>query len=635
MYNKTLKPGICKASDGTEISPISSAKTSFVDNGVTVYDSLKNINIVIEDTAKIEILDDFENTDVDIDNNDLSGKLDEALDKLENIDYNITNNTNIKLKDLEKKIDNINSDIGETFDLEGSSNSGSLNAKLNKIINDNKTIQNNINNTNLNIGTKTDIVGSTTDGTIYGKLNNIISSILDINTNIGDLSDNTLSSLLNNIDFKLEQISDIKLNEIKTLLGTINDNDSVNSIFGKLYKIINNTDNNNTNLDHIKGILGTTADSNGTNNSGSINSKINKLLTDYTESRANKIDTIYENINYIKDIVDKLYKDSQNISKYYFGNTYVGNDKMKSIPCRLSTTTYYGFDYKIFKNKYMLITYRQDSDTSGTDNLLISCYNLKTNKFIFENKDFNKAGHALLRDASLYNIDDRAIFILTDVWNYSTSISELVDYDTDNPSLNKLIFFGSDDSYGKQYDLANSKYHNKKLAYINRGGVGFNSYIKLYTFSDLSQKGTLTTIYTFREPDYQNNNIGTNMSIIYMDDTDIYVAASGLIIEENNDCRYPSGIYKLNIELKELTFLTYLPTYETSYYSNTDCSDKYVFIITNNKKIILFSKETFTIDGIINGGDNLGILFKDFNIVNNIKPTDGTIDLYSINKIEY
>lgn len=292
MNNKSLKPGICKASDGTEISPISSAKTAYVDNGETVYDALKDINITIESTAKIEVLEDFEDTDIDVDTGELNEKLDQTLDKLDDIDYNITNNTNVKLTELEKKIDNINSDIGETFDLEGSNNSGSVNAKLNKVINDNISLQESINTANKNIGSKIDVIGSTTEGTIYGKLNSIISSI--------------------------KKLSDEDIESIKTLLGNYDD-ESLNTVFSKLNEIL---DVSNV----VKNTIGITSDTGATSSSGTVNGKLNKIITTITtllenwtseisekidnihtdvknSDEVNSIGTISQKLNYLKQLV--------------------------------------------------------------------------------------------------------------------------------------------------------------------------------------------------------------------------------------------------------------------------------------------------------------------------------------------
>ena len=627
MNNKSLKPGICKASDGTEISPISSAKTAYVDNGETVYDALKDINITIESTAKIEVLEDFEDTGIDVDTGELNEKLDQTLDKLDDIDYNITNNTNVKLTELEKKIDNINSDIGETFDLEGSNNSGSVNAKLNKVINDNISLQESINTANKNIGSKIDVIGSTTEGTIYGKLNKIISDTDGINSIIGDNSDNNDNSLygkLNSIISSIKKLSDEDIESIKTLLGNYDD-ESLNTVFSKLNEIL---DVSNI----VKNTIGITSDTGGTNKLGTISAKLNKLLTDYTTTRASKLDIISD----IKSKVDKLYEDSQNITKYYIGKTYIGN-----LINSISSRHYYPERsiYTLIKNRYIFIVATTDDDTPGADDFYFSCYDLIKNKMLYENK-FIERPITLLGSYGLYYINNKLYIITSDYWNYGTRISEIINFtDSESISIQNIIYFNgyyNTDGYtpmGRNYGLCDSYYDNlygtKSFFYINDS----NSLMK-YTITDISKEGTLTNLYTFTIPSYPTN-IGSYGKFLFATNLYAYIIMSGLVIENNSSSKYPIGIFKIDISTKSVSFHCDVPAYGSvsSLTINNKESKDYVYIITSNGKIILFSKSTHKIVGVVDRGDVDGYIFENFCI--NYDDVEKKLNMYDINKLEY
>ena len=165
------------------------------------------------------------------------------------------------------KIDGIKSTIGSTGDTNGSNTGGSIMGKLNKVINNTtnvNTINSNVNNVNTKvssiqttIGDADDTGGSTTDGSVMGKLNKAIS-----NTNS---------------------------------IGTINTN---------INTIDNNIDTINTKTTNIETKIGATADTGGSSTTGSLMSKINKLLSDlsshislFNSTRASKIDKIDANIS--------------------------------------------------------------------------------------------------------------------------------------------------------------------------------------------------------------------------------------------------------------------------------------------------------------------------------------------------
>lgn len=82
MENIELQSAVIKKND-IPISPISSAKTSYMDDGNTVYNNIKNMEITLSKTSKIELINELENPDIDIDKDDIIKR----LEKLENMNY--------------------------------------------------------------------------------------------------------------------------------------------------------------------------------------------------------------------------------------------------------------------------------------------------------------------------------------------------------------------------------------------------------------------------------------------------------------------------------------------------------------------------------------------------------------------
>ena len=224
--NLNLKPGICSNGNGDNISPITSTST--------IYRNNKKLDDILADKASIEPLNE-EGIIVSVENESIEEVLNSIHDNTENIKIS----------------------LGSTTDVGGTNNSGTINAKLNKIIT-------NTENINFEEGT-----------------------------------------------------------EILNKLGTSDDTSSSSTIFGKLTDIKDTITTKFTeiisNINGVNNKIGNTEDSNGTSSTGGIFAKINKLLTDWTTARANKIDSIYTNtepstsssstgtlsqkLNYIKNLI--------------------------------------------------------------------------------------------------------------------------------------------------------------------------------------------------------------------------------------------------------------------------------------------------------------------------------------------
>lgn len=90
MQDLELQASIIRKKD-VPISPISSAKTSYMDNGETVYNSINNMNTKIKNTIIVELIND-ENTDVSLDNSSIEEKINELESKINELQSNISNN---------------------------------------------------------------------------------------------------------------------------------------------------------------------------------------------------------------------------------------------------------------------------------------------------------------------------------------------------------------------------------------------------------------------------------------------------------------------------------------------------------------------------------------------------------------
>lgn len=124
-------------------------------------------------------------------------------------------------------------------------------------------------------------------------------NIEDFNGNM-DILDEKLKEASQNEQLQGD-VSDIKgtTEEIKNAVGSSADISSSPTIFGKISDIKETlTTKFSEIISKIAGIdskIGTTTDTGGTSSAGSIFAKINKLLTDWTSTRAGRIDSIYTN----------------------------------------------------------------------------------------------------------------------------------------------------------------------------------------------------------------------------------------------------------------------------------------------------------------------------------------------------
>lgn len=363
------------------------------------------------------------------------------------------------------------------------------------------------------------------------------------------------------------------------------------------------------------------------NKLGTISAKLNKLLTDYTTTRASKLDIISD----IKSKVDKLYEDSQNITKYYIGKTYIGN-----LVNSISLSGMYHPErniYTLIKNRYIFIVATTDDDTPGGDDFYFSCYDLIKDKLLYKNK-YIKRPITLLGEYGLHYINNKLYIITSDHWNHGTQISEITNFtDEESIAIKNIIYFDDDyTSMSRNYGLCDSYYDNlygtKSFFYINNS----NS-LKKYTITDISKEGTLTTLYTFTTPSYPTYN-GSNGKFLFATNLYAYIIMSGLVIENNSSSKYPIGIFKINISTKSVSFHCDVPAYGDvrSLTINNKESKDYVYIITSNGKIILFSKSTHKIVGVVDRGDVDGYIFENFCI--NYDNVEKKLNMYDINKLE-
>ena len=151
--------------------------------------------------------------------------------------------------------------------------------KINKEI---ITIKADFDGINDKIGITTDDEGTVSTGTVFGKLNSI------------------LLYLTVTLVEKLSKITE-DISENKTSIGNAEDLSTSPTIFGKLAEIKEIITSKFADIiSKIAGIdskIGTTTDTGGTSSAGGIFAKLNKLLTDWTTTRASRIDSIYTNTN--------------------------------------------------------------------------------------------------------------------------------------------------------------------------------------------------------------------------------------------------------------------------------------------------------------------------------------------------
>lgn len=247
MSSQTInfKQGICKTQNDEPVSPIASTET--------IYRGSEKLSDILDKKLSVTITNDEElNVGIDTDS-------------------------------IIDKINEVESIIGETDNSGGDETTGTIFAKLNKIINDLKELT----GIDLNIdglGQTTDSDATNNSGTVFGKLNKLITDSTEISSSVNNINTNVTQ-----LPTKIDEVSS-KLEEIVSGL---------------------NTDE----LESIKSSLGLTNDSNATNITGSIFGKLNKILSDYTTARAAAIDeiknfvkssssansngTIHEKLNYL------------------------------------------------------------------------------------------------------------------------------------------------------------------------------------------------------------------------------------------------------------------------------------------------------------------------------------------------
>ena len=124
-----------------------------------------------------------------------------------------------------------------------------------------------------------------------------------VNTNLNNVARETLLQKMGNVTENLENI----VGTTENTGGTT----SAGTVMAKLNKLLTDwTSTRADKIDTINNTIGTTANTGGTASAGTVMAKLNKLLTDWTNVRAGKIDTINTNAAKLTDTrvgyIDKL-----------------------------------------------------------------------------------------------------------------------------------------------------------------------------------------------------------------------------------------------------------------------------------------------------------------------------------------
>ena len=194
--------------------------------------------------------------------------------------------------------------------------------KINKEI---ITIKADFDGINDKIGITTDDEGTVSTGTVFGRLNGILSyltvtlveklskiteDISENKTSIGNAEDLSSSPTIFGKLAEIKETLTTKFNEViskitdsisenKKVVGNPEDISTSPTIFGKLAEIkeiiTSKFADIISKITDIDSKIGTTTDTGGTSSAGGIFAKLNKLLTDWTTTRASRIDSIYTN----------------------------------------------------------------------------------------------------------------------------------------------------------------------------------------------------------------------------------------------------------------------------------------------------------------------------------------------------
>ena len=200
-------------------------------------------------------------------------------------------------------------------------------------------------------------------------------NIEDFNGNM-DILDEKLKEASQNEQLQGD-VSDIKgtTEEIKNALGSSADISSSPTIFGKIADIketlISKFSDVVSRITGIDGKIGTATDTGGTASAGSIFAKINKLLTDWTSTRAGRIDSIYTNtetstsssstgtlsqkLNYIKGLIGTS---GDNGTNTIFGKLTGFEKKQRSIAVHSDN-----IKYKILENANIKVSHTKGNNT--------------------------------------------------------------------------------------------------------------------------------------------------------------------------------------------------------------------------------------------------------------------------------
>ncbi len=198
-----------------------------------------------------------------------------VMAKLNNL---LTNWTNARAV----KIDSINDNIGKTTDTGGTNNAGTVMAKLNKLLTD----WTNARAAKLDtIGETADTNGSTTTGSVMAKLNKLLTDW----TNSRATKIDTINTNVSNLNTRLTSTRASRLDNIGTTTDT-GGTATAGTIMAKLNKLITDGANSSSgDIGTVNNNIGTTTDTGGTTSAGTVMAKLNKLLTDWTTTRAGYI----------------------------------------------------------------------------------------------------------------------------------------------------------------------------------------------------------------------------------------------------------------------------------------------------------------------------------------------------------
>lgn len=219
------------------------------------------------------------------------------------------------LEEIKENVSNINIDgvdeisdkIGATNDTQASATDGSVMGKLNLLIqagSGSGSTDVNVQTLTNNVGNTADAGGSTTTGTVFAKENKIINDVQSLDTKIGASDETGATTASGSVMGKLNNVVNVVNSLFDNKIGTATDTEgstTSGTVMAKLNKVITDiTSSVISTLTSITSKIGTTSDGSATVTTGSLMGKSNKILEDLT--------TVNDNISNIETGLETLNK---------------------------------------------------------------------------------------------------------------------------------------------------------------------------------------------------------------------------------------------------------------------------------------------------------------------------------------